>query len=183
MFKDEDGVFRAVSADNPLPTAGSGGGGGAVESVNGKTGAVVLTSEDIDVAVDGVAIGPLNDSLESLSETLAELVPTVAGKADANHTHTASNITDFNAAADARITASTTVVKTTGNQTVAGVKTFSSAPVVPDGSFSIEKTSGLQTALDGKVGSATVTALLPITQEDYDALAEKDPSVLYLITE
>lgn len=42
------------------------------------------------------------------------------------------------------------VVKLTGNQTVAGTKTFSSAPVVPDASWSIAKTNGLQTALDGK---------------------------------
>lgn len=43
------------------------------------------------------------------------------------------------------------VVKLTGNQTVAGTKTFSSAPSVPDASFSIAKTSGLQTALDAKM--------------------------------
>lgn len=114
MFRDEDGVFRAVSADNPLPTTGSGGGGGAVESVNGQTGAVILTaadvdakpasyvpdwdeitgkpdtfgavdsvngktgevtltSEDIEVAVDGQTIGQLNDSLQSLSESIVEL--------------------------------------------------------------------------------------------------------------
>lgn len=40
------------------------------------------------------------------------------------------------------------VVKLTGNQTKAGVLTFSSAPVVPDGSWSIADTSGLQAALD-----------------------------------
>lgn len=45
------------------------------------------------------------------------------------------------------------VVKLSGAQTVAGVKTFSSAPSVPDGSFSIAKTTGLQTALDN-AGSA-----------------------------
>jgi hypothetical protein len=38
----------------------------------------------------------------------------------------------------------------TGAQTVAGVKTFSSAPVVPDGSFAVAKTTGLQAALDLK---------------------------------
>jgi len=39
-------------------------------------------------------------------------------------------------------------VKLTGNQTIAGVKTFSSAPAVPDNSWTISDTSGLQTALD-----------------------------------
>ena len=50
-------------------------------------------------------------------------------------------------------------VKLTGDQTVAGVKTFTAAPVVPDGSWTVAKTSGLQTALDGKVPAArTITA-------------------------
>lgn len=40
------------------------------------------------------------------------------------------------------------VVKLAGAQTVAGVKTFSSAPVVPDASFAIAKVSGLQSQLD-----------------------------------
>ena len=111
MFRDEDGVFRAVSADNPLPTTGSGGGGGAVESVNGQTGVVnltaadvgakpasyvpdwdditdkpemvesvngqtgevVLNSSNIDVVIGGATIGQLNDSLQSLSESVVEL--------------------------------------------------------------------------------------------------------------
>ena len=41
-------------------------------------------------------------------------------------------------------------VKLTGNQTVSGVKTFTAAPVVPDGSWTVAKTTGLQDALDGK---------------------------------
>lgn len=41
-------------------------------------------------------------------------------------------------------------VDLTSAQTIAGVKTFSSAPVVPLNSFAIDKVSGLQTALDAK---------------------------------
>jgi len=44
-------------------------------------------------------------------------------------------------------------VRLTGNQTIAGTKTFTSAPSVPDASFSIGKTSGLQSALDAKVSA------------------------------
>lgn len=44
-------------------------------------------------------------------------------------------------------------VKLTGNQTIAGIKTFSSAPVVPDASFTIAKVNGLQGALDGKAAT------------------------------
>lgn len=74
-------------------------------------------------------------------------------------------ITAINNAVDAVVTsdslkaADNAVVKLSGDQTVAGVKTFSSAPVVPDGSFATAKTSGLQAALDGKVplGDATIS--------------------------
>lgn len=47
------------------------------------------------------------------------------------------------------------VVKLTGTQTVAGIKTFTDSPAVPDSSFSIDKTSGLQTALDAKLAITT----------------------------
>lgn len=40
-----DGI--TISADNVISATGGGTGGGAVDSVNGKTGAVVLTGEDI----------------------------------------------------------------------------------------------------------------------------------------
>ncbi len=49
-----------------------------------------------------------------------------------------------------------TVVKLTGAQTVAGVKTFSSAPVVPAGSFAVAATTGLQAALDAKAPSTGI---------------------------
>lgn len=48
------------------------------------------------------------------------------------------------------------VVHDTGNETIAGVKTFSSAPVVPDDSWAIAKTSGLQAALSAKAIDADV---------------------------
>jgi hypothetical protein len=51
--------------------------------------------------------------------------------------------------------ADSAVVKLTGNQTIAGTKTFSSAPSVPDNSFSIVKITGLQTALNAKAPLAS----------------------------
>lgn len=52
------------------------------------------------------------------------------------------------------------VVKLTGDQTIAGTKTFSSAPVVPDGAFTQAKISGLATALGTK---ATIIAAAGVT--------------------
>lgn len=63
------------------------------------------------------------------------------------------------------------VVKITGNQTVAGVKTFSSSPVVPDASFALAKVSGLVSALAGKASTTDLdnvfgiaTAAVPQTR-------------------
>lgn len=75
------------------------------------------------------------------------------------------------------------VVALTGNQTIAGVKTFSSAPVVPANSFAIDKVNGLQTALNAKVdGLNGVTGLWKGSQTAYDALSSKPAGVVYLIT-
>ena len=48
-------------------------------------------------------------------------------------------------------------VKLTGDQTVSGVKSFTQAPSVPDGSWTVAKTTGLQALLDGKASSANPT--------------------------
>jgi hypothetical protein len=68
--------------------------------------------------------------------------------------------TGWNTQLDANIAAVNTDVETravdantvhnSGAETVAGVKTFTSAPVVPDAAWSIAKTNGLQAALDAK---------------------------------
>lgn len=47
----------------------------------------------------------------------------------------------------------TAVVKLTGAQSIDGVKTFTSAPVVPDASFALAKVSGLVSALAGKAST------------------------------
>lgn len=53
----------------------------------------------------------------------------------------------------------TNTVKVTTDQTVAGIKTFTSIPVVPDGSFSVAKTIGLDTLLVGKADTATLSTV------------------------
>lgn len=54
------------------------------------------------------------------------------------------------------------VVHDTGDETIAGIKTFSTAPVVPDDSWVIAKTAGLQTILDATVrltGAQTIAGI------------------------
>lgn len=49
------------------------------------------------------------------------------------------------------------VVKLTGNQTIAGTKTFGAAPIVPDNSFAISAVNGLQSQLNSKATLASPT--------------------------
>src|SRR5690625_7871252 len=49
-YMNEDGNWTPVTSEKGLPVAG-GGGGGAVDSVNGQTGEVELTGSDIKAEV------------------------------------------------------------------------------------------------------------------------------------
>lgn len=106
----------------------------------------VWSSSKTNTAI-GAAVAAVVDAAPAALDTLNELAAALGD--DANY---ASTITTALAgkAADAD------VVKLTGAQTVAGIKTFSSAPVVPDASFAIATTSGLQSALDAKATTANV---------------------------
>lgn len=113
-----------------LEIAESAAGGGISE---GEVETIVSTA--INALLDGAPSG-----LNTLNELAAALGD------DASY---ASTITSaLGSKADDSV-----VVKLSGNQTIGGTKTFSSAPSVPDSSFSIAKTTGLQTALDGKIAS------------------------------
>jgi len=100
------------------------------------------TNAEIDAA-----IAALVDSAPGALNTLNELAAALGD--DQNF---ATNLaTTIGTKAD-----DSTVVKLTGDQTVAGIKTFSSAPVVPDAAFVIAKVSGLQNLLDSKASNANV---------------------------
>ena len=137
-----------VAAINEL-VAAMGDAGASIDDATISTLAVWSsnkTDDEIDTRVsaavnallDGAptaydTLKELSDKLGSEDSAIAELVTSIAGKAD-----------------------DTAVVKLTGNQSVGGVKTFTSAPVVPDDSFAIAKIVGLITALGNKVDSTAV---------------------------
>lgn len=93
------------------------------------------------------AVSALVDGAPALLDTLNELAAAIADDPSFATTITAA----IAAKAD-----DSAVVHLTGAETIAGVKTFSDAPVVPDASFTIAKTSGLQAALDSKASAANV---------------------------
>ena len=137
-----------VAAINEL-VAAMGDAGASIDDATISTLAVWSsnkTDDEIDTRVsaavnallDGApaaydTLKELSDKLGSEDSAIAGLVTSIAGKAD-----------------------DTAVVKLTGNQSVGGVKTFTSAPVVPDDSFAIAKVNGLATALGNKVDSTAV---------------------------
>lgn len=88
----------------------------SVTSVNGQTGVVVLGKADVGLAnVDNTS--DANKPISSATQSALD------GKANSTHTHTASQVTDFNTAADARITAQ----KATAN----GLATLDSGTKIP----------------------------------------------------
>lgn len=104
------------------------------------------SSSKISSEISG-AVSALVDGAPALLDTLNELAAAINDDASFASTITSALATKADDSA---------VVKLTGAQTIAGVKTFSSAPVVPDDSFTIAKTSGLQAALDSKASAANV---------------------------
>lgn len=133
----------------------------ALNELNAAIGAIDLTdlisdattattttwsSTKINSSIDA-AVSALVDGAPGVLDTLNELAAALGD--DADFTTTITNL--INAKAD-----DSAVVHVTGDETVAGIKTFTSAPVVPDASFAIAKVDGLQTALDAKANSADV---------------------------
>ena len=85
MVAAAGGTYNDAAGTITLP---SGGGGGAVDSVAGRTGAVVLSSADLTDAA-------------SLA-TDAELTSGLAGKANTTHAHTIANVTGLQTALDGK---------------------------------------------------------------------------------
>ena len=133
----------------------------ALNELNAAIGAIDLTdlisdattattttwsSTKINSSIDA-AVSALVDGAPGVLDTLNELAAALGD--DADFTTTITNL--INSKAD-----DSAVVHVTGDETVAGIKTFSSAPVVPDASFAIAKVDGLQSELDSKANSVDV---------------------------
>lgn len=99
----------------------------------------------------------------TVRSTIAAILAKAWDRADHTGTQPQSSITGL-VAALATKAADAAVVKLTGNQVIAGIKSFSSPPLVPDDSWAIADTAGLQDALDAlPTDSATVHKALTET--------------------
>lgn len=166
-FLRGDGTWQTVS-----------GGGGAVSSVNGQTGAVVLAASDVG-ALPSTYTAPVTSVAGRTGAVTLAKADVGLGSVD-NTADSAKPVSTAQAAADAAVLAAT--VQLAGAQTVAGVKTFSSAPVVPDGSFPQAKVASLVTDLAARpTVSGGITAIQQITQAAYTALGTKVSTTLYVI--
>lgn len=118
-----------LKGDPGLPGGGPGGGVASVNSItpDATTGNLVLTQDGVP---NGAAAVQFTNAMNTKLAGIEAL---------ANATTDAHVI----ALADTEIANATTVVKTTGAQTIAGVKTFSAAPVVPTNSFPVAAITGL----------------------------------------
>ncbi|MGW4728084.1 hypothetical protein ACWEQC_02575 [Streptomyces shenzhenensis] len=127
MWASAGGGSRAYMDAHSVTSIG--GGNGAVESVNGMTGAVTLTAEDVG-AVPSTAVGAAGGvaALDADGLVPAEQLPATQAVVSSVNEKTGAVVLG---ADDVGAVPTGTAVLLTGAQTVAGVKTFSSVPVAP----------------------------------------------------
>ncbi|MFE5662465.1 hypothetical protein ACFQ7W_00845 [Streptomyces niveus] len=127
MWASAGGTMRAFMDAHSVTTIG--GGDGAVESVNGMTGVVTLLAEDVG-AIPSTQAG-MAEGVATLDEdglVPVEQLPATAAVVSSVNGQTGAVVLDADAVG---ALPTGQAVLLTGAQTVAGVKTFSSAPVGP----------------------------------------------------
>lgn len=148
---DTNKTYRWSGTSYIYITSG-GGGSGAVDSVAGKTGVVILNKNDVGLnqvdntsdvnkPISTATQTALNTKIDTTTnQTIAgvktfssTVVGNISGNADtATKLQTARTINGVAFDGSANITVSdSTAVKLTGNETIDGVKTFTSSPIVP----------------------------------------------------
>jgi len=144
-----DSSGKVPSAQLPASTA-------PVTSVAGKTGVVTLVKADVGLGnVDNTSdvSKPVSSATQTALDAKADsstVTSGLAGKANTVHTHVISDVTNLQTTLTGKADDSA-VVHLTGAETVAGVKTFSSSPIVPTPTNTTEAAN--KSYVDGVVAS------------------------------
>ena len=135
----------------------------AVTSVNGQTGVVVLGKTD-------VGLGNVDNTSDANKPISSAVATALAGKAATSHTHTASQVTDFSTAADARITAAKGVASG-----IASLDSGTKIPIaqIPTGSTSTTVSLGNHTHSNGTTSAAGFAQLATQAETEARSLATK----------
>ena len=99
-------VLDKFAESDGKPTYGGqalGGGGGSVDSVNGKTGAVVLTAEDIGYTNPNESWANAKQALDGYYDYLDVLETAIDGLAQTAHTHANKDTLDKLSVADGKL--------------------------------------------------------------------------------
>lgn len=167
-------LAKASVTDGDVAWVDAASGGGAITSVNGKTGVVVLSASDVGAApttrtVNGHALS-------------ADVTVSKADVGLSNVDNTADTAKSF---AASQISNSTTVgrsVVTAADATAARTAIGAGTSNLAIGTTSTTAMAGNKTAADlGGVVGTGITAVVAITQASYDALGTKDATTLYVI--
>lgn len=133
--------LSAVS-DATSITVQSDTGADAILPAASGTAAGVLSAADKS-KLDGIASAATANSTDAqlrdrVTHTGVQAISTVSGlqlaldgKAQAGHSHAVADVTNLQAALDSKADENT-VVHVSGNETVGGIKTFTSSPIVPE---------------------------------------------------
>lgn len=161
-------VLEVATVGTQGPVGAGGGGSSAWADITGKPS----------------TFPPSTHTHDDRYYTESEMDAFLAAKAAASHTHTIANVTGLQAALDSKATGSD-AVNVSGNQTIDGVKTFTSSPVIPDASFAIAKIVGLQAGLDAKSDTSHVHDSRYYTESETDILlaAKVGPSHSHTIAD
>jgi len=125
-------VYAGAAMESATAAAGSAG-----SAESSRAAAALARSKAEQAAADAKAVGATTD----------QQMKAVLDNPTAEFTKAQTAMIGGVVADDA------TLVRTSGAQSLAGVKTFAAPPVVPDASFTIAKTSGLAAALSGKIAA------------------------------
>lgn len=141
---------RVVHVLEPITVAG--GGGGAVSSVNGETGAVVLDKADIGLGnVDNTS--DANKPVSTATQTALD------GKSATGHTHVIASVTGLQAALDGKAA----VVHVHAIADITSLQSTLDGKAAVVHAHAIADVTGLQAALDGKAATGHTHVIANVT--------------------